>query len=248
MKQKIETIFIDMGNTLLDFHQGPSDDEKEKLGLVEMAKYLSQFSEKEICEKELEYEFLTPWLSYIGPRRKEHLKEYPIEDFLVPFLLKRGISLDKSQMVEALDQQNLIYRQHLVMEDDLIKTLSELKEKGIKLGVISNSCNYDEVNLAHFEKMGIKKFFDSFTFSYYLGDRKPRPEIFNAAIKNTNACIATSVMVGDSLKADIQGAQKMGLRAVWYNPGSTENSTTIIPDFEIKKLDELQWLERGGEI
>ncbi len=148
---------MDMGNTLLRFHEGPSDDEKEMLGVVEMAKYLSQFSNLAVSPIELEREFLNPWLSYVTPRRKEHLIEYPIEDFLNPFLEKRSIVLTTSQKIEALNKQNSIYSKHLVMEEDLCETLASLKDRGINLGVISNSYNYDETNISHFEKMGIKK-------------------------------------------------------------------------------------------
>lgn len=228
-----------MGSTLLDFHQGPSDDEKDKLGLVEMANYLSEFSETKICADELEEKFFSPWQSFITPRRKEFLEEYPIEDFLSPFLKQKGIRLEKYQLIEALDKQSLHYRKYLAMEQDLAKTLTTLKDSGIKLGVISNSCNYDEINLAHFEYMGIKDFFDSFTFSYYLRIRKPRREIFESALKALSAKPETSLMVGDSLEADVKGASFLGMKTAWYNPERKTIKTNIKSDCEIFSLREL---------
>jgi len=87
--------------------------------------------------------------------------------------------------------------------------------------------------------MKILKYFDSFTFSYSLRVRKPRPEIFKVAIDRSCANVETSVMVGDSLEADIQGAQSVGLKGIWYNPTASANSTDISPDFEIHKLSEI---------
>ena len=165
MKGSIDTVFMDMGNTLLHFHEDISDKEKEMLGLAKMAKQISKYSKQKISVTELEKEFLKPWLSYIEPRRKKYLKEYPIEDFLLPFLNKRSIKLSREQVIKAVDCQNLFYRKHLVMEHGLIDTLANLKQKGVKLGIISNSCVYDEINIEHFRKMGLYSFIDSFTFS-----------------------------------------------------------------------------------
>jgi len=109
MKPKIKTIFMDMGNTLLRFHEGPSDDQKEKLGLDQMAEYLSQFSKLAVSRRELEREFFIPWLSFVTPRRKENLVEYPMEGFLNPFLDKRDIVLTPSQKIEALAEAHPDY-------------------------------------------------------------------------------------------------------------------------------------------
>ena len=65
--------------------------------------------------------------------------------------------------------------------------------------------------------MGLADFFDSFTFSYYIGERKPKPIIFNRALSRTSSNPETSLMVGDSLKADVYGAQEIGMKGVWYN-------------------------------
>ena len=48
------------------------------------------------------------------------------------------------------------------------------------------------------------------------------------------------LIVGDSLTSDILGGNNAGIRACWYNPHGTENSTNAHPDFEIRSLNEVR--------
>ena len=46
-------------------------------------------------------------------------------------------------------------------------------------------------------------------------------------------------MIGDSLKADIQGGINAGLATCWYNPSNQENDTEIQPTYTISRLEDL---------
>lgn len=46
-------------------------------------------------------------------------------------------------------------------------------------------------------------------------------------------------MIGDSLTADIQGANNAGIDSVWYNPDQTTNTSTIQPTYTVSTYQEL---------
>ena len=47
---------------------------------------------------------------------------------------------------------------------------------------------------------------------------KPRPEIFLAALDTLGVKAEAAVMVGDSLRRDMQGAVSVGMKAIWFVP------------------------------
>lgn len=52
------------------------------------------------------------------------------------------------------------------------------------------------------------------------------------------------LIVGDSLKADIQGGLNYGIDTCYFNPKRNENNSGITPKYEIEKLSELLDFER----
>lgn len=58
-----------------------------------------------------------------------------------------------------------------------------------------------------------------------IGHRKPSPEFFAYILKDLKRTPEQVIMVGDNYEADVLGANRSGLRAVWYNDRSEENRT-----------------------
>jgi len=237
--RQINTIFFDMGNTLLDFHKGMTDIEKDRLGLQAMADYLSRYGP--VTADDLEQNFKKPWYETCR-LRPTTLQEYPVEEHLNRYLEPYGTKLELPECIEVMDRYHTEYRHQVVTEEKLDQTLSELKSKGYKIGVISNCYLYDEIMIRHFQHAGIHEYIDSFIFSYYLRVRKPRKEIFLAALKRLQTVPEKSIMVGDLLEADVAGAQAVGMKAVWYNPTGEENNTQIKPDYVVGSLREVAQL------
>ncbi len=100
---------------------------------------------------------------------------------------------------------------HFFLYDDAEPVLRTLAAAGLKIGLISNTQRPLDEFAAHFELGGI---FAAAVSSAQLGYLKPHPAIFEAALAAVGVPAASAVMVGDSVKADIEGARQAGMRAV----------------------------------
>ncbi len=109
-----------------------------------------------------------------------------------------------------------IYRQwasnhHFELYDDVEPTLAALAGRGLVIGVISNSHR----SLAAFsEHFALERYIAIAISSAEHGYMKPHRSIFEAALERAGARPEEAVMVGDSLRADIEGALAVGVRAV----------------------------------
>ncbi len=92
-------------------------------------------------------------------------------------------------------------------------TLQSLKKLGndYKLGLITNT---DYLSFKKLERFGVNKLFDTITKSYEIGMLKPNLGIFEATLIKLHANKNEAFMVGDSLKDDIEAAEKAGVRGV----------------------------------
>ncbi|SHJ29116.1 haloacid dehalogenase superfamily, subfamily IA, variant 3 with third motif having DD or ED/haloacid dehalogenase superfamily, subfamily IA, variant 1 with third motif having Dx(3-4)D or Dx(3-4)E [Clostridium amylolyticum] len=233
----VKVIFFDMGNTLLHFHYGKSDDEKDMQGLIYLTEYLNKFNTK-IKLDEVKQGFYENWMEGIKERRVT-LTEYPIEDFLNNFLHKYEFSLKLEQCIEAINLFYTDYREQVYFEKDIYDTLKTIKDKGFKIGVISNTCYYDEVMKECFKKASIYDLIDSFTFSYSLRIGKPNKEIFKTAFETMKITPVEAVMVGDNLESDIKPALDLGMKTIWLNHKNNRINSEIVPDIEISCVSEL---------
>ncbi|MHB8469139.1 MAG: HAD family hydrolase [Gaiellaceae bacterium] len=98
--------------------------------------------------------------------------------------------------------------------------LEVLRERGLKLGLVSNA--FDPPELAHAElaRIGVAERLDVAVFSSEIGVRKPQPAIFERALAALGVAPEHALFVGDVLATDIAGAAALGMRtcqALWFN-------------------------------
>ena len=101
--------------------------------------------------------------------------------------------------------------QHFILYDDVTPALKSLSARGIKVGLISNSHRSLASFQQHFELHGL---ITGAISSSEHGFMKPHPSIFEAALTVLGVSARESVMVGDSLAHDIEGARRIGMRGV----------------------------------
>lgn len=100
---------------------------------------------------------------------------------------------------------------HFFLYDDVAPALQALFERGFKLGLISNSHRCLRSFQQHFQLQGM---IAAAVSSSEHGYMKPHPSIFEAALMLAGVPASQSVMVGDSLPHDIEGARRAGMRGV----------------------------------
>ncbi len=117
------------------------------------------------------------------------------------------------------------------------ETLGYLKEK-YSLHLISNG--FKESTELKVRKNGLDSYFSNVVISEVVGFNKPDRAIFNHALNLANAEVSESIMIGDSIEADIRGAQDYGMRAIYFNPERKEKPRDV--EQEIACLSELMTL------
>ena len=93
--------------------------------------------------------------------------------------------------------------------DDVIPVLGELREAGLKIGLVSNSAR-DVHAFARHHALEI----DAGISSFHHGKTKPHASIFRAVLELLDVSAEDAAMVGDTIDADIEGALAIGMRAV----------------------------------
>ena len=108
--------------------------------------------------------------------------------------------------------------QHFELYDDVPDALRELVQAGFRIGLVSNSHRCLASFQTHFELEGL---ITAAVSSSEHGMMKPHPSIFKAALSLLGTSPGESLMVGDSLKHDIEGALQIGMRAALLHRPAT---------------------------
>jgi FMN phosphatase YigB (HAD superfamily) len=108
-----------------------------------------------------------------------------------------------------------------------------------QLAVVSNF-DYTPTAVGMLEDAGVAGLFDTIVVSDAVGWRKPRPEIFEAALTRLGVAAREALFVGDRADIDVVGAQRLGMAVAWVNRERAPLPSGITPpDYEIRDLAEL---------
>ncbi len=125
-----------------------------------------------------------------------------------------------------------------------LETLDELKNNGHSLHIITNG--FREVQTIKLEKSGLSQYFDIVVCSEDVGHQKPSIHVFNHALEKVAGKADESIMIGDSLQADIIGAENAGIKAIFFDPHFEHKDGTH--KWMIRSLKEipelLPWMKR----
>jgi len=202
---KIKHIFFDLDHTLWDFEKN-SDLTFQML--FEKHSISANLSDFLIVYKPLNREF---WKLYRDEKiskedlRYQRLKQafdaiyYPISDELIHILA--------IEYIEFLPEFSHLF-------DHTFEILSYLKEK-YELHIITNG--FEEIQVKKMESSKISHFFSRVITSESVQVKKPHPKVFYHALEVANATIENSIMIGDSVEADIEGALNIGMQAIHCN-------------------------------
>ncbi|MCX2452673.1 YjjG family noncanonical pyrimidine nucleotidase [Pedobacter sp. PLR] len=224
----IKHIFFDLDHTIWDFDKNAEETlmelyhhyELAALGMESPAAFIATYTENNHLL----------WAQYhLGQITKETLRS---ERFSKTFL-QLGV---QPELIPAQFEEDYVrltpIRTNLF--EGSKKVLTYLKEK-YTLHIISNG--FKESTLTKMDKSGLNPFFSNVIISEDVGVNKPDKAIFEYALAKAKATKPESIMIGDSLEADIRGAQDFGIKAIFFNPLHKEKPTDVA--WQINHLEEL---------
>jgi len=117
-----------------------------------------------------------------------------------------------------------------------IEILEYLKQKDYKMHLITNG--FESVQFKKIKNSGLQDYFIEVITSEASNSLKPQKEIFEYALKNTNASVEESIMIGDNESADIQGGINIGMDTIFVN--HIQVVPTVPATYTITHLKELE--------
>lgn len=121
---------------------------------------------------------------------------------------------------------------------DALDILPELAKK-YRIYAVTNGVDFTAHN--RLKGTDTAKYFLDVFVSESIGAQKPSLEYFNYVMDHIDYFdVNSTVLIGDSLTSDIQGAKNIGVTSIYLNRTAKENTSTIIPDHTISSLYELE--------
>lgn len=148
--------------------------------------------------------------------REQSLFETTYFSVLQELLSEQGFAgLDEAEIRSALGALYRVTQANWILDKDTLLSLRILESAGYRLGLVSNAGDDEDVRTLA-RNFGIDRFFDFILTSAACSYRKPHPRIFEVALMHWGFPASETAMVGDSLEADILGAERAGMFSIWY--------------------------------
>ncbi len=227
------TLLFDIDHTLLDF------DATERAALRQL------FEDEQLewtDEREARYRTINQSL-WKALERGEVTRDEVITSRFVTFFAEQGRTVDGSRM-------DTRYRTYLSQGTELIEGAIELLDalKGkYQLYVVTNGVAATQ--RARLTGSGLAPYFDGIFVSEETGYQKPMAAFFDYVFDRIpDATRDQTLIIGDSLTADIQGGISAGIATCWFNPGHIAASAELTPTYTIERLDQLVTLLGTKEV
>lgn len=225
----LKNIFFDLDDTLFDFKKAESvalSKTLKELGVKPTDKIIARYSELNISQwKRLE----------LGEISRAEVK---VNRYRLLFD-ELGLDLSPKKATSLYEEYLKIGHYFIENAENVIKNLY----KKYDLYIVSNGAK--AVQDSRIASSGIEKYFKGIFISEVIGCEKPAKEFFDCCFSHID-CFKKedTVIVGDSLSSDIKGGINSGIKTIWFNPKELPNNTNIIPDFEIKSLEQVDLIVR----
>ncbi len=238
--RRFDALLFDLGGTLIYFDGGWP--EVMQTANQELVAHL-QGQGLQLDDERFAAEFQNRLEEYYLQRDTEFI-EYTTALILHTLLVEHGHNHVTPEMLRpALKRLYAVSQAHWKPEADALPTLEKLRQAGFRLAIISNAGDDDDVQTL-VDKAGIRNYFDFVLTSAACGIRKPNPRIFELALKQLRVNHDRAAMVGDTLGADILGANNAGVYSIWLTrradtAANRDHLDTIQPNARIGNLTEL---------
>jgi putative hydrolase of the HAD superfamily len=237
---KIEAVFFDLGDTVVDLREGHGDYDARVIARAGCV-YDAIASRTPIFLGRLEFaESLAHATEAFYLAATSRQQGVDIYDALRHVFHGMGIPADDGLVKVGGDAYCHGKSAAAPLRMGARAVLAALRAQGLRLGVISNTLQPGEFADQALEGRGLLHLFAARIYSSEVRVAKPHPGIFHAALHAVGLTADRAVHVGDRLAADVVGAQAVGMKAVLIEAAHRpETDPDIVPDARIRELPEL---------
>jgi putative hydrolase of the HAD superfamily len=244
----IKAVLFDLGSTLLEFENQPWE-ELIRQGIEAVYDALHVHGAA-LPGRELFYRAFHDTYSTTWRVAEQSLIEMEIRMLLEKTARGLGLALSDADMRSLVRVHYRPVSSQVTLYADTIDTLVDVRGRGMKVGLVSNTIWPGSLHREDLERFGIIDLFDHLLFSADVGIRKPHPQIFKTALEALQVAPHEAIFVGDRVPEDVAGAKRVGMRGVWKERPDRERLPDVIPDTQIVHLRELldildAWTERN---
>ncbi len=222
----MEFLFLDLDDTILDFH---------KAERIAIGKTIGDFGLEPTEEILNRYHAINKWhweQLELGKMTRQEV----LEKRFSALFREYGREADAYCCAKVYEKNLAIGHYFLPGAEEAVERLS----KKYRLFLASNGTA--SVQKGRMTSANLYRFFEKVFVSQEIGHNKPSKAYFDAAFAQIPGFDRKkAIMVGDSLTSDIRGGQNAGLKTVWVNP-SHADCGDIRPDYEIESLSQLEAL------
>jgi putative hydrolase of the HAD superfamily len=245
----IRAVLFDMGSTLLEFENQPWE-ELIQQGIEAVYDafhgHRAVLPDRLVFYEQFREVYRTTWRE-----AEQSLMEMQIRILLENTARELSLVLSPDDVAHLIRAHYGPVSAQVTIYADTIETLIDLRRRGLKIGLVSNTVWPGWLHKEDLLRFGLLDFFDHLVFSADLGFRKPHPEIFQAALKALHVSPHEAVFVGDRIPEDVAGSKRLGMLGVWKERPDRERDPAVVPDAQIMHLRELLahldiWAERNG--
>jgi HAD superfamily hydrolase (TIGR01509 family) len=210
----VRAVSLDLFDTLVDIHM-------DRLPLVEIAgrripSTYGLLHDASVHRHALDFESFALALGKVDREFRDAMQRQQVEVATLERFreLGRRIGCADDGLARTLTDVHMAELQkHVTTLAHHAEVLARLRGR-VRLAVCSNF-SHTETARAVLERAGLLEHLDGVVISMDLGVRKPRPEIFRAALQSLGAAPGETLHVGDDLAADVAGAYAVGMQPVW---------------------------------
>lgn len=156
-------------------------------------------------------------------------------------LAEAGVLSDHPGYGAARAAYEEFWEPHTLTDPDVPTLFAGLRQRGVKVGVLSNTIWTRRYHEAVFERDGVLHLVDGAVYTSEIAYAKPHPEAFRAALDAVGVeDPRNAVYVGDRPYEDVHGAQRVGMRAVLVPhsdiPADQQVPVDVVPDAVVQRL------------
>lgn len=220
----IEFLFLDMDDTILDFHQAERVAVSKtfaSLGLEPTTAVVDRYH----VVNQLHWQML---------ERGELTREQVVVERFAALFRELGVNIDAVECMERYEELLAVSHYFLPGAEEALRVLSGK----YRLFLASNGTA--KVQASRIKSANLARWFEDIFVSQDIGANKPTLTYYERCFARIPGFdVSRSMMVGDSLTSDMRGGLNAGMHTCWINPEGHPRNPEIPVEYEIPALAQL---------